>query len=160
MVAEEIRKQAEQSKEGVEQINSTIEMIKSSSNENVQSAEFVFDAFERQAEKIVETEKMLQLLNEEFAKMGEIATKVDDTVSELIVNKEKINATSISLRESGIENSESVEKAVLSMELLKKISKECEMEKDRIVNVSSGLISYISRFGRYIKKTIQGEKNV
>ena len=160
VVAEEIRKLAEQSKEGVEQINSTIEMIKSSSNENVQSAEFVFDAFERQAEKIVETEKMLQLLNEEFAKMGEIATKVDDTVSELIVNKEKINATSISLRESGIENSESVEKAVISMELLKKISKECEVEKERIMNVSSGLISYISRFGRYIKKTMQGEKNV
>lgn len=160
VVAEEIRKLAEQSKEGVEQINSTIEMIKSSSNDNVQSAEFVFDAFERQADKIVETEKMLQLLNEEFAKMGEVATKVDDAVSKLIVNKEKINAASISLRESGIENSESVEKAVLSMELLKKISKECEMEKDRIVNVSNGLISYISRFGRYIKKTIQGEKNV
>lgn len=160
VVAEEIRKLAEQSKEGVEQINSTIEMIKSSSNDNVQSAEFVFDAFERQADKIVETEKMLQLLNEEFAKMGEVATKVDDAVSKLIVNKEKINAASISLRESGIENSESVEKMVLSMELLKKISKECEMEKDRIVNVSNGLISYISRFGRYIKKTIQGEKNV
>lgn len=160
VVAEEIRKLAEQSKEGVEQINSTIEMIKSSSNDNVQSAEFVFDAFERQADKIVETEKMLQLLNEEFAKMGEVATKVDDAVSKLIVNKEKISAASISLRESGIENSESVEKAVLSMELLKKISKECEMEKDRIVNVSNGLISYISRFGRYIKKTIQGEKNV
>lgn len=160
VVAEEIRKLAEQSKEGVEQINSTIEMIKSSSNDNVQSAEFVFDAFERQADKIVETEKMLQLLNEEFAKMGEVATKVDDAVSKLIVNKEKINAASISLRESGIENSESVEKTVLSMELLKKISKECEMEKDRIVNVSNGLISYISRFGRYIKKTIQGEKNV
>lgn len=160
VVAEEIRKLAEQSKEGVEQINSTIEMIKSSSNDNVQSAEFVFDAFERQADKIVETEKMLQLLNEEFAKMGEVATKVDDAVSKLIVNKEKINAASISLRESGIENSESVEKTVLSMELLKKISKECEMEKDRIANVSNGLISYISRFGRYIKKTIQGEKNV
>ena len=158
MVAEEIRKLAEQSKEGVEQINSTVEMIKSSSNENVQSAEFVFDAFERQADKIVETEKMLQLLNEEFAKMGEVATKVDDTVSKLIVNKEKINATSISLRKSGIENSESVEKAVLSMELLKKISTECEMEKGRILNVSSGLISYIYRFGRYIKETIQGEK--
>lgn len=159
VVAEEIRKLAEQSKEGVEQINSTIEMIKSSSNDNVQSAEFVFDAFERQADKIVETEKMLQLLNKEFAKMGEVATTVDDAVSKLIVNKEKINAASISLRESGIENSESVEKTVLSMELLKKISKECEMEKDRIVNVSNGLISYISRFGRYIKKTIQGEKN-
>ena len=101
---------------------------------------------------------MLQLLNEEFAKMGEVATKVDDTVSKLIVNKEKINATSISLRKSGIENSESVEKAVLSMELLKKISTECEMEKGRILNVSSGLISYINRFGRYIKETIQGEK--
>lgn len=157
VVAEEIRKLAEQSKGAVEQINNTIELIKSSSNENVQSAEFVFEAFERQAEKIIETEKMLQLLNEEFAKMGEVATKVNDTVSKLIENKEKINASSISLRESGMENSESVEKAVLNMKLLKKISKECDGEKERIMKVSNGLISYISRFGNYIKKNI-GER--
>ena len=160
VVAEEISKLAEQSKGAVEQINNTIEMIKSSSNQSVQSAEIVFEAFESQAEKIIETERMLQLLNEEFSKMGEVATKVDDTVSKLITNKEKITVTSVALKESGIENSESVEKAVLSMDLLKRIAKECEVEKERIMHVSNGLIGYINRFGRDIKKTIQGERNV
>ena len=160
VVAEEIRKLAEQSKGAVEQISDTIEMIQSSSNENVRSAEFVFEAFEKQAEKIIETEKMLQLLNEEFTKMGEVAAKVEDMVSKLIVNKDRINSAGTSLKKSGIENSESVEKAVLSVKSLKKIAKDCEKEKERIIHVSDGLIGYINKFGKYIKKTIQGGENV
>ena len=155
VVAEEIRKLAEQSREAVEQIDTTIEQIKSSSDKNVRSAESVFEAFEKQAQKIDETERMLHLLNEEFAKTGEISAKVEEIVSKLTANKELINSASISLRETGIENAQSVEKAVRCMEILKKISRECETGKDQIINVSDGLISYISRFGNYIKKKVE-----
>ena len=56
-----------------------------------------------------------------------------------------------------IDNLESVEKAVVCVDLLKKITKECEEEKECIINVSNGLIGYIGRFGKHIKKTV-GEK--
>lgn len=160
VVAEEIRKLAEQSKGAVEQINNTIRMLESSSDENVQSTEIVFEAFEKQAEKIIETEEILQLLDEEFVKISGIAADVEDTVSKLIENKETLCDASTSLRKSGVDNTESVEKAVLCVELLKKIEKECEEEKERIIHVSNGLISYIGRFGKNIKKTIQGDENV
>lgn len=155
VVAAEIKNLAEQSKDAVEKIDHMIKQMKTSSSENLKSAEFVFEAFEKQALKIEETEQTLLLLNEEFAKMGAVSTKVNEIVSKLIENKERINSASISLIDSGAENAQSVEKAVLSMEMLKRISRECDMEKDRIVKVSDGLISYISRFRSYIKKRIE-----
>ena len=160
VVAEEIRKLAEQSQGAVVEINNTIEMIKNSSNENVQSAEFVFEAFEKQSEKIIETEKMLQLLNEEFAKMREVSIKVDDTISELITNKEMINDVSVSLKKSGMINSERAKSTVISMDMLKNAVSRCEAEKETIIHVSNGLIGYINRFEKYIKRTAKGEGNV
>ena len=156
VVAEEIRKLAEQSKGAVEQINSIIELIINSSNENVQSAELVFEAFEKQATKIDETKTMLQLLNEEFNKMNEVAEKVEKDISVLLHNRDQITNASISLKEAGDENTESVEKAVCSMEKLKKVADECVDEKEEIVHVSNGLIGYINKFGKRIKKTMQG----
>ncbi len=160
VVAEEIRKLAEQSNGAVEQINSIIELIINSSNENVQSAELVFEAFEKQATKIDETKTMLQLLNEEFSKMNEVAVKVEKDISVLLHNRERITNASISLKEAGDGNTESVERAVCSMEKLKKIADECVAEKEEIVHVSNGLIGYINKFGKRIKKTMQGDRNV
>lgn len=160
VVAEEIRKLAEQSKGTVEQINNIIELIINSSNENVQSAELVFEAFEKQAAKIDETKTMLQLLNEEFNKMNEVAEKVEKDISVLLHNREQITNASISLKEAGDENTESVEKAVCSMEKLKRIAGECVAEKEEIVHVSNGLIGYINKFGKRIKKTMRGDRNV
>ncbi len=155
VVAEEIRKLAEQSKDAVEQIDDTIEQMKKSATENVQSAEFIVEAFEKQGQKIVETEQALRLLDEEFVRMEGVATKVGNTIATLIENKEMINRASISLKEAGSENAASVGKAVHNMKLLKDISKECDEEKDKVMDVSEGLISYISRFGNYVKKTVK-----
>lgn len=152
VVAGQIKQLAEQSQGAVEQINDTIVMIQSNSNKNMQSVEFVFEAFEKQSVKIVETEQTLRLLNEEFAKMEEVAAKVDGIIAELIINKEQINRAGISLRESSAENAKSVDNAVQSMKLLKKISTDCETGKNRIVGVSNGLIGYISRFREHLKK--------
>lgn len=157
VVAEEIRKLAEQSKGAVEKINNTIKMLEVNSEENMQSTEFIFEAFDQQAKTIAETEKMLLLLNKEFSKMGEIAAKVDDTVSKLVANKEMLTDAGISLKKSGSDNLESVDNSVACVDLLKKITKECEEEKECIINVSNGLIGYIGRFGKHIKKTV-GEK--
>jgi len=89
--------------------------------------------------------------------MGEIAAKVDDTVSKLVANKEMLTDAGISLKKSGSDNLESVDNSVACVDLLKKITKECEEEKECIINVSNGLIGYIGRFGKHIKKTV-GEK--
>ena len=160
VVAEEIRKLAEQSKGAVEQINSTIAMIVSDSDSNVQSAEVVFEAFEKQSAKIDETRHMLQLLNDEFSRMSEVAAKIEKDIAVLLHNKEQINTASISLRRSGEENAESMKQTVCSMEKLKHISIECEEEKKKIEDVSNGLISYINKFGKRIKKTFQVEKGM
>jgi len=71
--------------------------------------------------------------------------------------KERINHASTTLNKPGIENAESAQKIIESMRILKDISNECEVEKEKIKSVFNGLIGYISRFGNRIRKTVEGD---
>lgn len=151
VVADEIRKLAEQSGEAVAKINNTIGMIVSCAKENVNEIEHVSEAFEQQNEKIVETEKILQLLNDEFGSMSKQVSYVEEELSLLRENKEEIFVEGTSLEESGKNNVISVEKAVSNVANLKVISKECETEKEEIVKVSSSLVEYLNKFEKRVK---------
>ena len=150
VVADEIRKLAEQSKEAVKQINETISKIVCQSKENVQAIESVHDAFKMQTQKIMETEKILDALNTEFTEMGETLEKVNVNVVNLEDSKKEIEESSQLLNQSKSEISDGVNVAVSKMKTLNIVAKECDMEKDKIADVSKELILYVNKVGNKI----------
>ena len=151
VVADEIRKLAEQSREAVEQINQTIGLIVSNSKESVSEIGHVSEAFEQQNEKIVDVQDNLKSLNVEFAKLEDCVFCVEKELVRLKENKEEIYVAGTSLDTSGKNNAECVEKAVWNVEKLNRISKECELEKEAIVKISSSLVGYLNIFEERMK---------
>ena len=90
VVAEQIRELADQSRESTEKIHKIVSDLIGNSNISVETAGTVSEAFNRQNDKIKETETIFGTLNEELGKVGSIIEEVSGKVSELEGHKNVI----------------------------------------------------------------------
>lgn len=146
VVAEEIRTLADQSRESTEQINKVVNDLIGNSNVSVEITKKVSEAFEKQNEKIQNTEEIFKSLNREIEQVGDAIGGIGSEIGELETHKSVIAGSVSSLTESAEQNTDSAKLTMESMEEFRQIVEECHGVTERIVDVSEELVGYIKKF--------------
>lgn len=147
VVAEEIRALADQSKASTEQIESVVAALLDNSEISVEITKEVSAAFERQNEKIHDTEVIFGSLNTEIGKVSDAIREINGEVEGLNSHKQVIEDGIGTLNDSAQQNKSSAEITAENVEEFRQIVDECEKATETIVDVSEELISYIRKFG-------------
>lgn len=147
VVAEEIRILADQSKESTQQIEEVVSTLLNNSNVSVEITKEVSEAFLKQNEKIMSTEKIFASLDEEVARVSSAITVIADEMEGLNSHKDEMESEADSLAETANQNADSAEATMRNTEELNQIVDECNKSTEVVVRVSNELIGYIDRFG-------------
>ena len=148
VVAEEIRTLADQSRESTEQINNVVNDLIGNSNISVEITEKVSEAFDRQNEKIKDTEEIFRALNQEIGNTSGVVEAIDAEVVELDGHKNVIESGIASLTDLAEQNAKSAEVTTENMEEFRQIVDECRLSTDRVVSVSDELVGYIGEVNK------------
>ena len=146
VVAEEIRTLADQSHESSEQIKAIVSELIENSNVSVETTRKVTEAFERQTEKISQTEGIFESLNQEIAQVSGAIGGIDQEVRELKESKEVIDGGITTLTEAAQANSTSAQETLQAMDLFEEIVTECKESTEQVKSVSDDLVENIRKF--------------
>lgn len=146
VVAEEIRTLADQSRESSEQINHIVNELIENSNISVDITGKVSQAFERQNEKIGQTEEIFTSLNEEIANVGTSIRGIGLEVKGLTDHKGAMDLQIDTLTEAAASNTASVKDTLDAVGEFSALVDECKKSTDHITSVSADLVEHIRRF--------------
>lgn len=146
VVAEEIRTLADQSRESSEQINNIVNELIENSNISVDITGKVSEAFERQNEKISETEEIFISLNREIESVGTSIGGIGRQVCDLSSHKESVADRITSLTEAAASNTESAKATLDAVNEFEALVDGCKESTDRITAISGNLVENIRRF--------------
>ncbi len=155
VVAEEIRQLADQSRESSELIMKIVNSLVQNSNVSVETMNDVRDSFAKQTERIQETEKRFESLNQLIEKVGFSVVGIEKEVVNLETHKEIISSSIDNLAEIAGKNAESVQETVSVMNSLHKEIEDC-VDKTGIINtLSEELVGNIDK----LSNRHEGERN-
>lgn len=146
VVAEEIRTLADQSRESSEKINEIVETLIQNSNVSVDITKKVSEAFEKQNEKIGETESIFTSLNEEIALVSNSIQGIGDEVEGLNAHKASMEDGIVLLTQTADENTISANETLDSMNEVEMLVSQCEEITQRVTEVAHELIEAIQMF--------------
>ena len=147
VVAEQIRDLAEQSRESTEKIHKIVSDLIGNSNISVETAGTVSEAFNRQNDKIKETETIFGTLNEELGKVGSIIEEVSGKVSELEGHKNVIADAVEDLNRFSDQNVQDGTVANDNMKELQSAMADCRLSTGKVNKVSNELVGKIKNLG-------------
>ncbi|MCF2641066.1 chemotaxis protein [Roseburia hominis] len=146
VVAEEIRTLADQSRESSQKINEIVETLIQNSNISVDITKKVSEAFEKQNEKISETESIFASLNEEIELVSDSIHGIGGEVEELNHHKDSMNEGIVSLTQTAEENTGSAKETLDSMNEVEMLVSQCEETTNKVTLVVKELIEAIQKF--------------
>ena len=147
VVAEQIRELADQSRESTEKIQKIVSDLIGNSNISVETAGTVSEAFNRQNDKIKETETIFGTLNEELGKVGSIIEEVSGKVSELEDHKNVIADAVEDLNRFSDQNVQDGTVANDNMKELQSAMADCRLSTGKVNKVSNELVGKIKNLG-------------
>ena len=147
VVAEQIRELADQSRESTEKIHKIVSDLIGNSNISVETAGTVSEAFNRQNDKIKETETIFGTLNEELGKVGSIIEEVSGKVSELEGHKNVIADAVEDLNRFSDQNVQDGTVANDNMKELQSAMADCRLSTGKVNKVSNELVGKIKKLG-------------
>lgn len=147
VVAEQIRELADQSRESTEKIHKIVSDLIGNSNISVETAGTVSEAFNRQNDKIKETETIFGTLNEELGKVGSIIEEVSGKVSELEDHKNVIADAVEDLNRFSDQNVQDGMVANDNMKELQSAMADCRLSTGKVNKVSNELVGKIKNLG-------------
>lgn len=147
VVAEQIRELADQSRESTEKIHKIVSDLIGNSNISVETAGTVSEAFNRQNDKIKETETIFGTLNEELGKVGGIIEEVSGKVSELEGHKNVIADAVEDLNQFSDQNVQDGTVANDNMKELQSAMADCRLSTGKVNKVSNELVGKIKNLG-------------
>lgn len=145
VVAEEIRKLADQSRESSEQIMQIVNALMENSSTSVETMGSVKEAFVNQSEKILETEKIFESLNHLIEKIGGSISGIDKEVGNLERHKKIISTSIDNLAGIAEKNAERVQETAASMESVQKEVEECKTTTQSITALTEDLTGNIGK---------------
>ena len=146
VVAEEIRQLADQSKESTQQINTIVNELIENSDVSVEITERVTEAFEKQTEKLSETEEIFGKLNREIGQVGAAIGVINGETQDLKSHKTVIEEGIVALTDTSQENAKNAETTTDNMEQFGSIVEECQESTKQVLSVSDELVGYIGKF--------------
>ncbi len=146
VVAEEIRQLADQSKESTQQINTIVNELIENSDVSVEITERVTEAFEKQTEKLSETEEIFGKLNREIGQVGAAIGVIHGETQDLKSHKTVIEEGIVALTDTSQENAKNAETTTDNMEQFGSIVEECQESTKQVLSVSDELVGYIGKF--------------
>lgn len=147
VVAEQIRELADQSRESTEKIHKIVSDLIGNSNISVETAGTVSEAFNRQNDKIKETETIFGTLNEELGKVGSIIEEVSGKVSELEDHKNVIADAVEDLNRFSDQNVQDGTVANDNMKEQQSAMADCRLSTGKVNKVSNELVGKIKNLG-------------
>ena len=147
VVAEQIRELADQSRESTEKIHKIVSDLIGNSNISVETAGTVSEAFNRQNDKIKETETIFGTLNEELGKVGSIIEEVSGKLSELEGHKNVIADAVEDLNRFSDQNVQDGTVANDNMKELQSAMADCRLSTGKVNKVSNELVGKIKNLG-------------
>ena len=147
VVAEQIRELADQSRESTEKIHKIVSDLIGNSNISVETAGTFSEAFNRQNDKIKETETIFGTLNEELGKVGSIIEEVSGKVSELEGHKNVIADAVEDLNRFSDQNVQDGTVANDNMKELQSAMADCRLSTGKVNKVSNELVGKIKNLG-------------
>ena len=139
VVAEQIRELADQSRESTEHISEIVNGLIANSNTSVEITKKVSEAFEKQDEKIKDTESVFGTLNSEIKRVGSAIDEIDREVSDLDEHKNVIAEGVENLAQFAQENAESGRVTKENMDNLGQVMQQCKISTKMIGSVSDKL---------------------
>ncbi len=139
VVADEIRKLAEQSAESASRITGIIAMLITNSNTTVDTMKNVTEAMDKQGDELDKTKTVFNSLNHEIREVGGAVDNIRGEIDKLNELKSDVLNAVQNLASIAEENAASTQETSASMQELGQIVSECSGEVDRIIDTSKGL---------------------
>lgn len=146
VVADEIRKLAEQSAESAGHITNVIELLIKNSNTTVETMQNVTSVMERQNKELNHTQTVFSSLNYEIGEVGAAVDNIKGEVEKLNELKTMALSSVQSLASIAEQNAAVTQETSASMQELRHIVVECNTEIDTIMKTSKGLSENIEVF--------------
>lgn len=139
VVADEIRKLAEQSAESASRITGIIAMLITNSNTTVDTMKNVTEAMDKQGDELDKTKTVFNSLNYEIREVGGAVDNIRGEIDKLNELKTDVLNAVQNLASIAEENAASTQQTSASMQELGHIVSECSGEVERIIDTSKGL---------------------
>ncbi|EOS28408.1 hypothetical protein C804_03747 [Lachnospiraceae bacterium A4] len=139
VVADEIRKLAEQSAESASRITGIIAMLITNSNTTVDTMKNVTEAMDKQGDELDKTKTVFNSLNFEIREVGGAVDNIRGEIDKLNELKTDVLSAVQNLASIAEENAASTQQTSASMQELGHIVSECSGEVERIIDTSKGL---------------------
>lgn len=139
VVADEIRKLAEQSAESASRITGIIAMLITNSNTTVDTMKNVTEAMDKQGDELDKTKTVFSSLNYEIREVGGAVDNIRGEIDKLNELKTDVLSAVQNLASIAEENAASTQQTSASMQELGHIVSECSGEVERIIDTSKGL---------------------
>ena len=139
VVADEIRKLAEQSAESASRITGIIAMLITNSNTTVNTMKNVTEAMDKQGDELDKTKTVFNSLNHEIREVGGAVDNIRGEIDKLNELKSDVLNAVQNLASIAEENAASTQETSASMQELGQIVSECSGEVERIIDTSKGL---------------------
>lgn len=139
VVADEIRKLAEQSAESASRITGIIAMLITNSNTTVDTMKNVTEAMDKQGDELDKTKTVFNSLNFEIREVGGAVDNIRGEIDKLNELKTDVLNAVQNLASIAEENAASTQQTSASMQELGHIVSECSGEVERIIDTSKGL---------------------
>jgi len=145
VVAEEIRALADQSRESTEQIGKVVTDLLDNADISVEITKEVTEEFNKQSEKIQDTEAIFSSLNREIGNVSNSIHGIAREVEELDAHRGVMETGITSLTASASENAESAKQTEENMEEFRQIASECSSATEKMIQISEELVGYIKK---------------
>lgn len=139
VVADEIRKLAEQSAESASRITGIIAMLITNSNTTVDTMKNVTEAMDKQGDELDKTKTVFNSLNYEIREVGGAVDNIRGEIDKLNELKTDVLNAVQNLASIAEENAASTQETSASMQELGQIVSECSAEVERIIDTLKGL---------------------
>lgn len=144
VVAEEIGELAVQSRASSTRIAEIVNALIQNSNESVVVTKQLEEAFDKQNQKIQETEAIFGRLNCEIENVGNAISEIDTKAGEAKLHGDSMNSNVSMLKDTVMNNTESIANTVAELKGFEKLVDSCMEATETISEVSEELVGYIT----------------
>lgn len=144
VVAEEIGELAVQSRASSTRIAEIVNALIQNSNESVVVTKQLEEAFDKQNQKIQETEAIFGRLNCEIENVGNAISEIDTKAGEAKLHGDSMNSNVSLLKDTVMNNTESIANTVAELKGFEKLVDSCMEATETISEVSEELVGYIT----------------